>query len=265
MINITPFILFIFAFQLVSADYYTEFIKYDAQPDFSRIVITYETIRGDRAVDHFKENVRKYEQKNMFHTRGRSGDFREITRMENMDGQEVKTIIKIFPPRGMGMGGAVPKCELEVFINGALIHDSSIGLDFNANLNTPKIVIHVQNRMIETYTCDNTSGISYNFIRSKNLIQPQNQLTDDELVPPLSCLTIWVVEDVELILVDPDREEDKTIHEFKNMELGGIQYVEFKESFRGYCSDVKAIRFRINGGVEKKIAGKGAGNFSWKP
>ena len=81
--------------------------------------------------------------------------------------------------------------------------------------------------------------------------------------PPLSCLTIWVVEDVELILVDPDREENETIHEFKNMELGGIQYVEFKESFRCHSSAVESIRFRINGGVEKKIAGKGAGNFRW--
>jgi len=248
----------------LSADYYTEFIKYDAQPEFSRIVITNETIRGDRAVDHFNENAREYEKKNMFLTRGRTGDFREITRVEKMDSQEVKTIIKIFPPRGMGMGGSAPKCELKVFIDGALIHDSTIGLDFNANLNTPKIVIHVQNRMIETYTCDNTSGIKYNFMRSNNLIQPQNQLSDNELDPPLSCLTIWVVEDAELLLIEQEGKEDKPIHEFMNMKLGDIQYVEFKESFRGYCSDVAVIRFRINGGIEKQIAGNGPGNFRWE-
>ena len=264
MINNTPFILFFFVFQLVSADYYTEFIKYDAQPDFSRIVITYETIRGHRGVDHFKENAVKYEQKNLFHTRGRSGDFREITRMEKMDGQEVKTIIKISPPRGMGMGGAVPNCELEVFINEVLMYDSTIGLNFDSNLNTPKIVIHVQNRMIETYTCDNTSGINYNFMRSSKVIQQPNQLTDDEVDTSLSWVTIWAIENIELLLIDPEGEEDTTIHEFKNMKIGDIEHVQFKESFRCYCSNVEAVRFRINGGVGKKIAGTGTGNFRWK-
>ena len=265
MINTTPFILFFFVFQLVSADYYTEFIKYDAQPEFSRIVVTYETIRGHRGVDHFSENAVKYEQENRFHTRGRTGDFREITRVENMDGQEVKTIIKIFPPRGMGMGGAVPKCELKVFMSGVLMYDSTIGLNFDTNLNTPKVVIHVQNRMIETYTCDNTSGINYNFMRSSKVIQQPNQINDDELDPPLSWLTIWVVDEVEHLLVDPVGEEDIPIQEFKNMELGDIEHVQFKESFRCYCSNVEAVRFRVNGGIAKQIAGKGAGNFRWKP
>jgi oligoribonuclease NrnB/cAMP/cGMP phosphodiesterase (DHH superfamily) len=73
-----------------------------------------------------------------------------------------------------------------------------------------------------------------------------------------------VVEDVELLLIDPEGEEDTTIHEFKNMKIGDIEHVQFKESFRCYCSSVEAVRFQINGGVEKKIAGKGAGNFRWK-
>ena len=264
MINNIPFILFFFAFQLVSADYYTEFIKYDAQPDFSRIVITHETIRGHRGVDHFNENIRKYEKKNMFHTRGKSGDFREITRVEHMDGKEIKTIIKIIPPRGRGMGGAVPDCDIKVLIDGAMIHESNIGLDFNANLNTTKIIIHLQESMIESYTCDGTSGVSYNFWDSDDL-NTTVQLSDDEVDTSLSWVTIWVVEDVELLLIDPEGEEDTTIHEFKNMKIGDIEHVKFKESFRCHSSAVESIRFRINGGVEKKIAGKGAGNFRWKP
>ena len=246
----------------LSADYYTEFIKYDAQPDFSRIVISYETIRGHRGVYHFYENIGKYEKMNMFHTRGKSRDFREITRVEHIDEKEIKTIIKIIPPRGRGMGGAVPDCDIKVLIDGAMIHESNIGLDFNANLNTTKIIIHLQESMIESYTCDGTSGISYNFWDSDNL-NTTVQLNDDEVDPTLSFLTIWVVDDVELLLVDTEGGDD-AIHEFKNMELADIQNIEFKGTFRCYSSDVGAIRFRINGGVEKKIAGKGVGNFMWK-
>ena len=198
----------------------------------------------------------------MFHTRGKTGDFREITRVEHIDGKEIKTIIKIIPPRGRGMGGAVPDCDIKVLIDGAMIHESTIGLDFNANLNTTKIIIHLQESMIESYTCDGTSGISYNFWDSDNL-NTTVQLNDDEVDPTLSFLTIWVVDDVELLLIDTEGGDD-AIHEFKNMELGDIQNIEFKGTFRCYSSDVGAIRFRINGGVEKKIAGKGVGNFRWK-
>ena len=48
------------------------------------------------------------------------------------------------------------------------------------------------------------------------------------------------------------------------MKIGDIEHVQFKESFRCHSSAVESIRFRINGGDEKKIAGKGAGNFRWK-
>lgn len=254
-------VLPLLVWHFLSADYYTEFIKYDAQPDFSRIVISYETIRGHRGVDHFNKNIRKYEKKNMFHTRGKTGDFREITRVEHIDGKEIKTIIKIIPPRGRGMGGAVPDCDIKVLIDGSMIHQSTIGLDFNANLNTTKIIIHLQESMIESYTCDGTSGISYNFWDFDNL-NTTVQLHDNEVDPTLSLLTIWVVDDVELLLIDTEGGDD-AIHEFKNMELGDIQNIEFKGTFRCYSSDVGAIRFRINGGVEKKIAGKGVGNFRW--
>jgi hypothetical protein len=151
----------------LSADYYTEFIKYDAQPDFSRIVISYETIRGHRGVDHFNKNIRKYEKKNMFHTRGKTGDFREIIRLENMDGKEIKTILNIIPPRKRGFGGAIPKCDIKVLINGSHKYESSIGLDFSTNIYTTKIIIHVQECMIESYTSDDTKGVNYKFFDLK--------------------------------------------------------------------------------------------------
>jgi hypothetical protein len=61
-----------------------------------------------------------------------------------------------------------------------MIHQSTIGLDYNTNLNTTKIIIHLQESMIESYTCDGTSGISYNIWDSDNH-KTTVQLTDDEV------------------------------------------------------------------------------------
>ena len=248
--------------KVLNGDYFTEFIKYEAQPEFSRIVITYETIRGHRGVDHFNGNVKKYEKKNRFHTRGRTGDFREITRVEKMDKQEIKTVIKISPPRGMGMGGAIPNCMVNVFCNDVLIHESGIGLNFNTNVNTNKIVIHVEECMTETFTSDEGSGISYNFWNSENFQTPV-QFIDDSVQPSMSILSIWVEKDVELLLIDTEGKEDKDIREFKTLKPHDIKYIEFEKSFRCHCSNVEAVRFRINGGTQKLIAGKGPGNFRW--
>ena len=57
--------LVLFTSQFLHADYFTEYIKYDPQHEFSRIVITNETIRGHRGVDYFKDNSKEYEKKMM--------------------------------------------------------------------------------------------------------------------------------------------------------------------------------------------------------
>ena len=83
-------------------DYFTEYIKYEAQPDFSRIVITNETIRGQQGVDHFKENSKEYQGKNMFLTRYYNGDSKRIEKVESMVGHEIKSVLTIHPPSGHG-------------------------------------------------------------------------------------------------------------------------------------------------------------------
>ena len=57
-------IMAIFVCHSLFADSFTEFIKYEPEPEFSRVVINYETIRGERAVDHFSSNFKEYEKDN---------------------------------------------------------------------------------------------------------------------------------------------------------------------------------------------------------
>ena len=113
-LTLLPFL----ACHFLSADYFTEFIKYDAQPEFSRIVITNETIRGHRGVDHFSDNSKKYEKDNMFHTRYYEGGPKHIEKVETMDGHEVKCTLTIYPPSGHGYGGAVPWNFIQVYFDG---------------------------------------------------------------------------------------------------------------------------------------------------
>ena len=104
--------LALFACHSLFADYYTEFIKYEPEPEFSRVVISYETIRGERAVDHFSSNSKEYEKDNMFHARGKTGDSsKRSLKQETIDGHSIETHLTIYPPTGRGYGGAVPNAS----------------------------------------------------------------------------------------------------------------------------------------------------------
>ncbi len=49
-------LLCILTAQSAHADYSTQFIRYKAEPDLSRIVISWEEVRGHRGVDHMHAN-----------------------------------------------------------------------------------------------------------------------------------------------------------------------------------------------------------------
>ena len=154
--------------ECLHADYFTEFIRYEAQPEFSRIVITDEILRGHRGVDHFIEKAKEYEKRNLFHTYGRTGDVREITKIEKMDGHEIKTVIKIIPPRGHGFGGAVPTCSIKVFFDGILRADCSIGYNHRHSLTVSKVAIHPEEEIIEVWS--GRRKHTFNFMESENKV-----------------------------------------------------------------------------------------------
>ena len=88
-------LLCILTAQSAHADYSTHFIRYKAEPDFSRIVISWEEVRGHRGVDHMHANPETYATQGDYLTRGQSSGSKVITKTEEMDGHEVKTVITI--------------------------------------------------------------------------------------------------------------------------------------------------------------------------
>ena len=66
-------LLCILTAQSASADYFTHFIRYKAEPDFSRIVISWEELRGERGVDHMHANPELYATQGDYLTRGQYG------------------------------------------------------------------------------------------------------------------------------------------------------------------------------------------------
>ena len=107
------------------ADYFTDFVWFRVEPDLSRIVLSLETIRGRKPVDHFIEKKEEYARQGKYWTHG--DEKAVITRKETLDGHVVESKITIFPAPGRGLGGAVPRVYVEVFVDGVKKIDCPLG------------------------------------------------------------------------------------------------------------------------------------------
>ena len=139
---------FAFTF-VVQADNLTSYIWYRVEPEFSRIVITEETIRGRKAVDQFVAKAKEHEEKGRYHNRDYSAPDKLVVKVEKLDGHEIKTEILISHPGRLGFGGAVPSCQIRVFFNGELKVNCPIGYDFRHSLRVSKVIIHSENQNAE--------------------------------------------------------------------------------------------------------------------
>ncbi len=134
---------------ICQADYFTSYIWYRPEPEFSRIVITEETIRGHRAVDGFKAKAKEHEETGKYHNRAYGQPGKKVTKVEKMDGHEIKTEISISHPRGLGFGGAVPDCWIRVFFDGELKVSCPIGDYHPDSLNVAKVIIYAEDQAAE--------------------------------------------------------------------------------------------------------------------
>ena len=134
---------------ICEADTFTSFIWYRAEPEFSRVVITEETLRGRRAVDEFKAKARKHEENGRYHNRDYGAPDKLVVKVERIDGHEIRSEIVISHPDGLGFGGAVPSCRIRVFFDGELKVNCPIGFEFRHSLRVSKVIIHAQNQNAE--------------------------------------------------------------------------------------------------------------------
>ena len=146
------------------ADYSTQFIRYAVEDDLSRIVISWEQVRGVRGVDHMHANPEAFAAEGDFLTRGQYGGSKVITKIEEMDGHEVKTVITIRYPRGLGFGGACSNDSIKVYFDGELQLDSPMGYNHRLSMTVSKVTIHVQDKSIIVISDDSITGAHYHSI-----------------------------------------------------------------------------------------------------
>jgi hypothetical protein len=109
-------------------DYFADFVRYRCESDLHRIVLTYETARGKAAVDRLAANQAEYARNGIFLALDHRAD-EEIyhVRDESLDGQNIRTTIRIHPPAGHGVNGALPTVNVRVFIDGHMKVETMLG------------------------------------------------------------------------------------------------------------------------------------------
>ena len=141
-------LLFLACFSYSNAEAYTYLIRYEAEPEFSRIVISWDELRGVLGVDHMRDNLDAYEAKGVYDTHLFAKKTKTITKVENMDGHEVKTVIKIQYPRGIGFGRACSWNYVKVYFDGALAVDVPFGYNHYTSMTVSKVIIYADKEMI---------------------------------------------------------------------------------------------------------------------
>ena len=141
-------LLFLACFSYSNAEAYTYLIRYEAEPEFSRIVISWDELRGALGVDHMRDNLDAYEAKGVYDTHLFAKKTKTITKVENMDGHEVKTVIKIQYPQATGFGGAGSWNYVKVYFDGALTVDVPFGYNHYTSMTVSKVIIYADEEMI---------------------------------------------------------------------------------------------------------------------
>ena len=156
-------LLFLASFSYSNAEAYTYLIRYEAEPEFSRIVISWDELRGALGVDHMRDNLDAYEAKGVYDTHLFAKKTKTITKIENMDGHEVKTVIKIQYPQATGYGGAGSWNYVKVYFDGILSVDVPFGYNHNTSMTVSKVIVYVDDEMIKAKWRDTETTEEYHF------------------------------------------------------------------------------------------------------
>lgn len=146
--NLLAFLALVFcAASNCFADYFTEYVWFNVEPEMSRIVISVEQIRGHKAVDNFHAKAKEFEKQ------GKYLMWRDepcsIVQTNKMDGHIVETTIQITPGN---MSIIMPSVNVTILFDGKLVVDCPMGdvsyRHAGADVSIPRIMIHTDDKLI---------------------------------------------------------------------------------------------------------------------
>lgn len=155
---------------ILTADYFTRYVKYDEDHELGKITITKELLRGHYSVDTFYEKLKSFEKKGMYKTSGELDKSRKIIKTTSIQGHDIRTEIKIYYPRIRGLDGGIPIIKVNLwFDNKQFIKDiymDCVGLSYGKGRQyIDKIEVHPEDQFITTYlrSCDYDKEYLYVF------------------------------------------------------------------------------------------------------
>ena len=162
------FLSLILLINLLTADYFIEYIKYDENKSLGKIVITKELLRGRFSVDTFEDNQKYFENNNMFSTHAKFDDSKEIIKKSIINNHNIETKINIQYPRSKGVHAAIPIVKINLwydqkhYIKDIFMDCVGVVNDDNAKY-IDKIEIHPYDDIIYTYyrSCSDDSLVVF--------------------------------------------------------------------------------------------------------
>jgi cytoskeleton protein RodZ len=86
------------------------------------------------------------------------------------------------------------------------------------------------------------------------------------LTKGVHSLRLFAVGPIErLIVIDEGEEAGQRDYDYKALAKGWQEELQFKGTFRFYCSSLENLKFSVDGGADKKIEGAGTGSYKWNP
>lgn len=143
MDKITAIILcLLFCSGKVYADVYTDIVIYQEKKELSYIEIRANTVLGEAAVDYLEGNKGQMEEQGIFQAVW-FGEKEQYVREAEFGGEQITTIITMFPPVGSGPGGGAPTQKVEISVGGRKKVDCTIGENSAKGIIVDKIIMHI--------------------------------------------------------------------------------------------------------------------------
>jgi hypothetical protein len=186
---------------LSHADMFHDYVEYRCQPNLGKITILTSFVRGVRAVDYISDNWDIMEKENIFiHGPHFVMEARVFERSDKIGDNQINSTFTLYPPRGMGMGGALPTTYLTVEIDGVKKIDCNIGCFPGSYVEVTQITICPEDDAIFIDAADRITGEKF----SDHFIN----ISDPTIITNEYIKTSGIESDYDVRRSDPDGDHE---------------------------------------------------------